>query len=128
MYPHVEALMARRLVKHMVKTNVEELVLYRPQVVVQPDNSITKETPLPLPTQYASIVPFKRRFSQAIVDSEFGKIPKLPVVVLGEWDLDIERGDFFKWQDEWYTVMNLDLKKQTHKVAEAEYHGKTLRG
>lgn len=69
------------------------------------------------------MVPFKRRMTEYLIDTQEGFIPNLPYVVIGRYRLDIRRGDQFELNGEQYRVETLDLKRQIRIAAQVDYLG-----
>lgn len=122
----VEKIMARRQVNQLILDDPEMIVFIRTEKIKQLDNSYVDGPPLPLPPQQVCFIPFKRRLTESIINSEFGEIPGQPYVLLGRYTLDIERDDEFTWQGDKYIVKSLDVKKEQHIVAQIDFKGESL--
>ena len=124
----LELLMARRQIEAMILADPEMIPFQRTTLVKQGDNSWVETGPTPIKPQQVCFIPFKRRLVEGIEGSEFGEIPNQPWVLLGRWNLDIERNDSFTWQGDEYNVVELDIKKQIHKIAHIDFKGKPNHG
>lgn len=79
------------------------------------------EKPLnpPLDPQVVRIIPFKRRMTNAKIDSQFGDIHYLDWSLLGLHDLDVQESDRFEWRGNYIevkTVEHRDEKTLCHLV------------
>lgn len=119
----VELVMARRQVQAIINSDPEWVVFNRTTLVKQPDNSYKEGPSTPIAAQKVCFIPFKRRLTESIINSEFGEIPGQPYVLVGNYQLDVKRNDEFTWQGDKYVVQALDIKKQQHIVAQIDFKG-----
>lgn len=76
-----------------------------------------------LEPQVVTVIPFKRRMSEIVMNTESGDVVSGDYVILGEDDLDIRREDTFTISSEHFRVIHVDLKTEVRKSALVEYYG-----
>lgn len=77
----------------------------------------------PLPPQEITLIPFKRRMVEFLVNTELGDVPDLPYVLLGRWNLDIQQKDWFLYGGDKFEVQTVDLKQEIRIAAQIDYFG-----
>lgn len=108
-----ELTMARRQIEALVRADAFDLVIVRRVKVPTHGNSWVWGEKQTLPPQRAAMAPFKRRFSEFLVNTELGDLPDLPYVIFGRHDLNIMRGDTFAHQGQ-------DFRVETEDIGEPE--------
>jgi hypothetical protein len=80
---------------------------------------------VPQAPQQVTLIPFKRRMVEFLINTELGNVPDLPYVLLGRWNLNIQEQDWFTYGGEKFTVQTIDLKREIRIAAHVDYFGKT---
>ena len=110
----------RRNVDAFIKADPVELVLNRVQRVPTAAGGYTEET-YDTPPQQFRLVPFKRRLTNQEANTQDGPIPHLDYVLVGRYNVDVEKGDFFDLNgDRWRVVgvePNTDRRSRTDRVS-----------
>ena len=119
----VERIMARRQINALILADPIDIILTRRAKVPVPGGGWRFGPPAPLDPQQVTIIPFKRRMSDALVGTELGEVVDLPYVVVGRHDLDIQRGDIFIYNGDKFEVKNVDLKTEVRTAAHVDYYG-----
>ena len=60
--------------------------------------------------QQFRILPFKRRLSEFMVNTQDGEIPRADFILIGRWNVDIERWDSFMYNGDKYMVVSIEMK------------------
>lgn len=129
----VQRLMERRQIDALIKSDPIHVTFYRKLKISTPDGGwkwATDPTPI-LPggkPQEVFLQPFKRRMTEFLVNTELGDVPDLPYILIGRWNLDIEKDDYFFWQGDKFEVKTLDFKQDIRIAAQVDYYGGTLNG
>lgn len=112
-------LMLRRNINAFIKADPVELSLNRIQKVDTPAGGWTEES-YDIPPQEFRLVPFKRRLTNQEANTQDGPIPHLSYSIVGRYNVDIEKGDFFDLNgDRWRVVgvePNTDRRDRTDRV------------
>jgi hypothetical protein len=120
-----ELVMRRRNVRAFVDADPVDVVLMRPSAKVRTSaGGWVEGEPLPLPPQRGRIVQAKRRFASPLVNTEAGEVTELPYILLGFWDMDVEKGDYFDWNNARWEVKSISDDREERTVVAVEYHGK----
>jgi hypothetical protein len=109
----------------MIDSDPIEINITRTPKVPDGAGGFVKGTPVTLSKQTVAIHPFKRRFSEMLVNTEMGDVVDYPYVVLGRPGLDIQRGDTFTWQGDQFVVHTVDIKVDVRVKAQVDYYGGT---
>lgn len=117
--------MSRLQIDAMIKADPIDVVIRRYSVVKLPDGGTRKNpTPTVLVSQKARLIPFKRRMTEFLNNTELGDVPDLPYVLLGYWDMDLKRGDLFTYNGDEFEVKTLDIAEPEVKTsAHVDYYG-----
>jgi hypothetical protein len=121
----VERLMARRQIEAMILADPVEIAFERKAKIPAPGGGWRWGPPTPLEPQQVTLIPFKRRMTEFLIGTEIGSVPNLPYVLVGRWNLDIERYDTFVWKGDKFEVQTIDLKEEIRVAAQVDYFGKT---
>ena len=105
----IERVMARRQVDAMIKADPVNVVIRRREKIFQVDNSWRWSSEVSLLPQEALLVPFKRRLSEMLVNTELGDLVELPYVLLGRWDFDGRKDDRFNWAGDEFVIKSKDI-------------------
>lgn len=119
----VERLMSRRQIARLINADKVEIVISRRPRVTAPGGGWRYGVGVNLPPQIVSIIPFKRRMSEIVINTESGDVLSGDYVILGEHDLDVARYDTFTLAGEHFRVIQVDLKVEVRKAALVEYYG-----
>lgn len=113
-------LMLRRNIDAFIKADPVTIALNRITKVETPAGGFTEESYDILPQEFR-LVPFKRRLTQQEVNTQDGPIPHLAYVLVGRYNVDVEKGDFFDLNgDRWRVVgvePNTDRRDRTDRVS-----------
>lgn len=120
--------MERRQIKAIIEEDPVDLIFRRAPLVRQADNSYAEGPEVSLEPQRVTLIPFKRRMTEFLVNTELGNVPDLPYVMVGEHDLNVRRGDRFTFQGDEFEVQTLDIKKEVRVAAHVDYFGGAPRG
>lgn len=117
--------MARRQIDAMIKADPVDVVFKRKTKVDLPDGGWKWSAALPLPkAQEVRLIPFKRRMTEFLVNTELGDVSDLPYVILGRHDLDLKKGDTFTISDQEFEVKTLDISEAEVKTTgQVDYYG-----
>ena len=109
--------MSRRQIDALIKADPIEVVFLRKEKVETPDGGWRWADPAPLPAQEVCLIPFKRRMTEFLKNTELGDVPDLPYVLLGRHDLDIQANDVFTYCGDKYQVITIDMAEPEVKTA-----------
>lgn len=117
--------MSRRQIDAMIKADPAMIVFRRKSKVSDGAGGWRYEPEAPLPApQEVRLIPFKRRMTDFLVDTELGELPDLPYVLLGRHNLDIQQGDTFTYRGDEFEVKTLDISEPEVKTsAHVDYYG-----
>lgn len=120
--------MERRQIKAIIQADKVELVFLRSERIDDHAGSWYKGPVQALPPQECALIPFKRRMTEFLVNTELGNVPDLPYVLLGFHTLDVKRGDIFMFQGDKYEVQTIDIKREVRIAAHVDYFGGSPNG
>lgn len=113
-----ELVMARRQIDAMILADPLDVTFLRRQKVDTLDGGWKLSDPTPLAeAQQVRLIPFKRRMTEFLTNTELGNVSDLPYVLLGRHTLDIEKGDTFTWDEQTFEVITLDISEPEVKTA-----------
>lgn len=121
----VEKVMGRRQLDALIRSDPVEIILKRRPKLSVPGGGWRYGAEVSLVPQVVTIVPFKRRMTEFLVNTELGDLPDLPYIILGYPTLDILRDDTFYWQGDLFKVETIDLKREVRVAAHVDYFGGT---
>lgn len=124
----VELLASRRQIAAMIAADPVDIILKRKQKIDAPGGGWRWGPETPLPPQTVTLVPFKRRLTEFLINTELGEIPNLPYVVVGDHTLDIKENDVFIWEADTFIVKTIDVKVEVRVAAQVDYLGGTKNG
>lgn len=124
----VERLMARRQIRAMIESDKITVVIQRRMKISTPGNGWKWGPTVTLDPQEAALMPFKRRMTEFLVNTELGDVPDLPYLLLGYPDLDVRKDDRFTWNGEEFVVGTVDFKKEVRVAAQVDYFGGNSNG
>lgn len=126
----VELVMSRRQIDAMIKADPILVTFRRKSKINTPDGGWVWGSPTPLPTpQEVRLIPFKRRMTEFLVNTELGDLPDLPYVLLGRYNLNIQKDDLFTYENQEFEVKTLDIGEPEVKVAaHIDYYGGGING
>jgi hypothetical protein len=120
--------MARRQISALIAADPVEIVLKRKPKIDAPGGGWRWGPETALPPQTVTLVPFKRRLTEFLVNTELGDVPDLPYTVVGHSTLDIKKDDVFQWEGDTYIIKAVDIKLEVRVAAEVDYLGGTKNG
>ncbi len=119
----VERIMSRRQINAMILKDFVNISFIRKTKVDVAGGGWRWSDPTPIDPQQVSLIPFKRRMSELLINTEIGDVPDLPYVLLGRHNLDIMPDDIFIYQGETFQVITIDLKREVRVAAHVDYFG-----
>jgi len=119
----VERIMGRRQINQIINNEGILISLERKPKLSTAGGGWKWGTGFTLPPQQVALIPFKRRMTQFLINTELGNLPDLPYVLLGRWNLNIEKDDTFTWQGDEFTVATIDFKTEIRVAAQVDYSG-----
>ena len=120
----VELIMARRQINALIKADPIQVVFRRKTKIETPDGGWRWGPAVPLPDQEVCLIPFKRRMTEFLKNTELGDVPDLPYVLLGRYNLDIEPDDLFTYNGDEFQVKTIDMAEPEVKTAaQIDYFG-----
>jgi len=124
MVSNIERLASRRQIEALIRADPTEVQFQRRTKVDTPSGGWKWiDPPVVLQPQTVAMVPFKRRMTEFMVDTQFGEVPDLPYVIVGKHDLDVKRGDVFTVGDQVFQVQTIDIKRDIRVAAQVDYYG-----
>lgn len=122
----VELRVQRKITTAYIAAEPNEVVLNRPNYITtagggkrkDPNNPTT-----PLAPQKVRLVPFKKRMTIFNHDKPEGNVDNLPYVLIGEWDMDIEKSDELTWDGGRYKVHSIEPTRSFRTAANLSYTG-----
>ena len=118
--------MGRRQVRALILADPISVRFIRREKISTPSGGWRWGLETVLAPQRVTLIPFKRRMTEFLVNTELGDVPDLPYVMLGEWNLDVKEGDTFTHLGEKYEVKTIDLAdRETKTAAHVDYYGAT---
>jgi hypothetical protein len=121
----VELIMSRRQIDAMIEADPVDVIFLRRTKVPTPSGGYTLSAPTPLSeAQEVRLIPFKRRMTEFLNNTELGDLPDLPYIILGRHDLDCERDDLFSINGQDFQVKSEDIGEPEVKSAfQVDYFG-----
>lgn len=121
----VELVASRRQIEAFIKADPVKVIFLRKTKIETADGGWRWSDPLPLPKpQQVRLIPFKRRLTEFLKNTELGDVSDLPYVLLGKHTLDVEKGDLFSIDGQKFEVKTLDLAEPEVKtLAQVDYYG-----
>ena len=121
--------MARRQVDAMINADPVSIQLRRREKIPLTGNSWRWGPEVTLAPQQALLVPFKRRLSEMLVNTELGDLVELPYVLLGRYNLDAQKDDRFTWNGDEFTLKSKDIgEPEVKAVFIVDYFGGETNG
>ena len=119
----IARVMERRQIDALILADPVDIVLRRRVRVDMPGGGWKWGPETPLPPQQVTLIPFKRRMTEFLVNTELGNVPDLPYVLVGRHTLDIRRDDWFEHNGDKFQVQTIDLKTEIRVAAHVDYFG-----
>lgn len=120
--------MARRQIDALIKADPIGVIFHRRAKVPTPGGGWRYGPEVLLDTQQVTLIPFKRRMTEFLVNTELGEVADLPYVLLGRWDLNILPGDWFIYDGDKFEVKTIDLKDEVRVAAHVDFYGASTSG
>lgn len=124
----VELIMARRQIAALINADPVSITLMRREKLPTPGGGWRWGPETPLPPQTVTLVPFKRRMTEFLINTELGDIPDLPYTIVGPPTLNIMKDDIFTWEGDQFIVQELDIKVEVRVAAHVDYFGGAKNG
>jgi hypothetical protein len=119
----VERIAGRRQVRQLIHDDPVTIVLHRREKIDTHGGGWKWGAETDLPPQTVALIPFKRRMTDFLVNTELGNVPKLPYTFLGNYDLDIQPDDWFDHNGDKFQVKTIDLKTEIRITGQVDYLG-----
>lgn len=132
MVTHTERIVGRRQIAALIKSDPVDVILYRKTKVADgaggwkygPPAAVNGGVP-----QRVTLIPFKRRMTEFLVNTELGPVPDLPYVLIGPHDMDIDQGDTFTYNGDNFEVQTIDIQnRDVFTAAQVDYFGGAVNG
>ena len=122
--PAAELRMRRRLVREFIRVDSASVSFVRATGKVKTGaGAWTQGEPVTLAPQLTRLIPAKRRYGSALVNSEAGDIEKWPYSLIGAHDMDVVEGDIFTYNDQSYKVMTIEPDREERTLVALDYFG-----
>lgn len=121
----VELIQARRQIDAMIRADAVMVTFLRREKVDTGDGGWRwgELAPLPAPQQIA-LIPFKRRMTEFLKNTELGEVSDLPYVLLGRYNLNVRKHDRFVISGQEYEVKTIDMgEPEVKTAAQVDYYG-----
>lgn len=123
---NVRTIASRRQVDALIKADPIMVSFERRQKIDAGTGGWTWGPPQALAPQQVSLIPFKRRMSEYLVNTELGEVPDLPYELLGRYNLDIQEEDTFTYNGNKYQVKTITAENRDIQItAQVDYYGAT---
>lgn len=119
----IELLMQRRQMQAYIEADSSSFKLFRKTRVRTPAGGWKWSDPVALDPQPGRLIPFKRRMVDFVVSTTAGQTEKLPYVLVGYHDLDVQQGDTFSYNDAEFVVKEVDPNRDIRTAAMVDYIG-----
>lgn len=123
---NVERIMARRQINRMIEDDRVTVTFTRRERLSAPGGGWRWGNPRTLDPQEAGLIPFKRRMSDFVINTELGQVIDGAYVLLGRHDFDVKREDTFELNGERFRVKQVDVKTEIRVSAIIDYDGGPL--
>lgn len=94
----LELKMRQRVMQGFISADSISITLTRKTKIASGNGSWTEGSPVTLPPQKFRLVPFKRRLSKELANTQDGSIPLLDYVLVAPTGADVQRDDEFTYQ------------------------------
>jgi len=119
-----ELVMSRRQISAMIDADPIQISLTRKVRVTTPAGGWTWGAPITLAPQKCRLIPFSRRQTEFLLNTEAGFIPELPYILLGFHTMDIQRDDTFTWNGDKFQVVTMDIgEPEVKSLYQVDYWG-----
>lgn len=119
----VERIMARRQIEALIKADPIMVSFRRRAKIAIHGGGWRYGAETPITPQEVTLIPFKRRMTEFLNNTELGNVPDLPYVLLGRWNLDVQRGDQFSYGGDEFEVQTIDLDTEVRIACHVDYFG-----
>lgn len=120
----VELIMSRRQIKEMIDSDPIEVQFRRRAKIPTPSGGYKLGPEAPLDLQKVRLIPFKRRMTDFLVNTELGELSDLPYVLLGFHTLDCQKGDVFNCPLGEFEVKTFDIgEPEVKRAFQVDYYG-----
>lgn len=122
--PRSELMMRRRLVREFIRVDSARVSFVRASGKVKTAAGAWVEgPPSTLAPQLTRLIPAKRRYGNALVNTEAGDIEKWPYSLIGAWNLDVKEGDIFTHQGQAYEVKTIEPDREERTLVSLDFYG-----
>lgn len=102
--------MARLNLDAFIKADPVDIVIKRSVVTQTLAGGQIKGPPTSLPSQQMRLVPFKRRVNKDVQNTQDGLLRVADYILVGRWNIDVQKGDEFSHGGLNYKVCDLEPK------------------
>lgn len=121
--------MARRQIREMIMTDSFQVTLRRRQKIATASGGWAWGEYEALQPQTARLIPFKRRVTEFLQNTELGEVSDLPYVLLGFHDMDAQRDDRFTYRGDEFILVTKDIGEPEVKcLFQVDYFGGGING
>jgi hypothetical protein len=121
----IERIAGRRQINELIRRDLVVLSFHRRPKIDLHGGGWRWGPELTLQPQELALIPFKRRMTDFLLNTELGHLPDLPYVFLGRWDLDVAKDDWFTWGGDKFVVKTIDFKTEIRVTGQVDYLGET---
>lgn len=124
MIPKAELAVRRRLVREFIRVDSAEVSFVRASGRIKtPAGGYIDGPPDTLLPQTTRLIPAKRRYNSALVNSEAGDIEKWPYSLIGAHDLNVQEGDTFTYNGQEYEVKTIEPDREERTLVAIDFYG-----
>jgi hypothetical protein len=119
-----ELIMARRQIRAMIQADPISVTLSRRTKTKTAANGWVWSSPTALAAQTCRLIPFGMRVTQFLLNTDLGKLPQLPYLLLGPAGMDAKRGDTFVFNGDNFELVTEDIGEPEVKcLYQVDYWG-----
>lgn len=124
MIPMGELRVRRALVREFIRVDSAKVSFVRPGVKVKTTAGAWVTGPsTTLTPQLVRLIPAKRRYNSALVNSEAGDIERWPYSMIGSYNLNVAEGDTFTHKGQGYKVMTIEPDNEERTLVALDFFG-----
>jgi len=102
----------RRNLDAFIRSDPTMITLVRTAKVQTSAGGWVKGTSTPIPAQQMRFVPFKRRMSDAVNNTQDGPLSLAEYILVGRYNVDVQKGDEFDYNGLHHSVTQIEPKTQ----------------
>ena len=122
MIPKAELRQRRLLVREFIRVDYARVAFVRSVRTKTPSGGWASSSSL-LSPQMVRLIPAKRRYGNALVNTEAGDIEKWPYTLIGAHNLDVAEGDLFKHNGQAYEVKTIEADREERTLVALDFYG-----